>query len=116
VGGITGPFFVGLTQRMGIADQVAAKAVLRRTGGEVAAAVAAGDAELGVTLVSELLPNNGVSVAGPLPREIQIDTVYTVALGSGAANPAGAQKFLAELRGSGGQAAIRESGLVTIAQ
>jgi molybdate transport system substrate-binding protein len=116
VGGITGPFFAALCQKLGIADQVAAKAVLRKTGGEVAAAVANGDAELGVTLVSELLPNKGISLAGPLPTEIQIDTVYTVAFGKDAANPAAAQKFLARMQSAAGQTVIREAGLVTIAQ
>ncbi len=116
VGGITGPFFVGLCQRLGIAEQIAAKAVLKKTGGEVAAAVASGEAALGVTLVSEMLPNTGVSVAGPLPREIQIDTIYTAALARGAANPGAARKFLGALRESRGQISIRESGLVAIVQ
>ncbi len=116
VGGIAGPYFAGLLQKMDIAPQVAAKAVLKKTGGEVAAAVASGEAELGVTLVSELLPNPGVTVAGPMPPDIQINTVYVAALGGGAANPVAAQKFLTELRGSNGQLAIRQSGLIAVAQ
>jgi molybdate transport system substrate-binding protein len=115
-GGVTGPFFADLCRRLGIADQIAAKAVLKKTGGEVAAAVAAGEAELGVTLVSELLPEPGVTVAGPLPGEIQIDMVYTAALARDAANAGAAQKFLARMRAAAGQIAIREAGLVTIAQ
>ncbi len=115
-GGIAGPYFLGLLRQMGITDQVNAKAVLRKTGGDVAAAVAVGEAEIGVTLASELLPNPGVMLVGALPSDIQMDTVYTAALGSSAANPAAAEKFLAELRGPGGQIAIRESGLVFVAQ
>ena len=99
-GGITGPFFAGLCERLGIAREIAAKAVLKKTGGEVAAAVASGEAELGVTLVSELLPDKGVTLAGPLPTEIQIDTVYTAALAKDAANAAAAKKLLAQMRSS----------------
>jgi molybdate transport system substrate-binding protein len=116
LGGIAGPYFVGLAQKMGILQQVRDKAVLRKTGAEVAAAVAAGEAETGISLVSELLPNPGVTVAGALPAEVQMDTIYTAALGASPANAAAAGKFLTELRGSEGQLAIRESGLLAVAQ
>ena len=114
-GGVTGPFFAALCQRLGIASEVAAKTVLKKTGGEVAAAVASGEAELGVTLVSELLPDKDVTVAGPLPTEIQIDMIYTAALATNAAHADAARKLLAQMRSPAGQIAIRQAGLVTIA-
>ena len=115
-GGITGPYFVALCRRLGILGQVAAKAVLKKTGGEVAAAVANGESELGVTLVSEMLSNPGISVAGPLPQEIQIDSVYVASLAKDVANPEAAKKLLAQLRSVGGQTSIRTAGLIGIAQ
>jgi molybdate transport system substrate-binding protein len=110
-GGITGPFFAGLCRRMGIARQVAAKAVLEKNGGAVADAVARGKAALGITLVSELLPHRGVSVVGPLPDPIQIDAVYTASLTRNAAHPAAAKQLLARMRAAAGRKVIRQAGL-----
>ena len=66
-GGITGVFFLSQADKLGIGDAVRAKAVLKPNGTGVAAAVATGEAQYGVTLISEMLPNPGVTV-WPLPR------------------------------------------------
>src|SRR5262249_41486169 len=68
---ISGVYVSGeLVQRLGIADQVAAK--IRRIEGErVGAVVARGEAEIGVQQVSELLPIKGIDYLGPLPSAVQ---------------------------------------------
>ena len=70
-GGTSGIYLDGLFQRMGIADEVKKKAVFGFQGSQVASAVADGKAELGLTFISEMLPNKGVKIAGPLPDAIQ---------------------------------------------
>ncbi len=111
-GAVSGAFLLQVADKMGIADQVRAKAVLTRTGAAVPEAVAKGDAELGVTLISEMLPNPGVT-ARPLPQEIQMTTIYAAALSAHPENPA-AKLLLDELHGPRGRETIEKSGLVAL--
>ena len=66
-GGAFGTYLAGELARMGIAEAVNAKAVLRRGSHEIVASVARGEAELGVTFVSTIVSTPGVKVAGLLP-------------------------------------------------
>jgi molybdate transport system substrate-binding protein len=75
-GGTTGIFFAGLIDRLGIADNVKKKGLPQPGGSGVAAAVADGKAEVGVTFISELLPNKGVKVVGPMPASIGLVVSY----------------------------------------
>lgn len=88
-GGSSGIYLRGLFQRMGIADAVAAKAVLV-PGGLTALRLVSGEADLAVQQASELYVVDGVTVVGMLPAEIQNFTTYGSALapGRGADSPA----------------------------
>ena len=88
-----------------------AKIVYRTQGSEVADAVAKGDAEIGITFTSELQPNKGVKVAGPLPAAIQLPTIYSAAIVTAAANGDAARVFLRALSGAEGRAAVTKAGL-----
>jgi molybdate transport system substrate-binding protein len=79
-GGTSGIYFASLLQRLGIADAVKSKTVLRQGGGYVAELVARGEAELAVHQISEIVPVKGATLVGPLPRELQKVTVYSAAL------------------------------------
>jgi molybdate transport system substrate-binding protein len=111
-GAVSGAFLLSVAEKLAIADQVKAKAVLLQSGSAVPEAVARGDAELGVTLISEMLPNKGVT-AWPLPEEIQMTTVYAAALAAQSGNPS-AKLLLDELHSPKGRDAIAKSGLVPI--
>lgn len=113
-GGTSGTYFEGLLQRMGIAEAMKAKIVYRTQGSEVAAAVASGEAELGITFTSELQPNTGVKVAGTLPAAIQLPTIYAAAVGTTAASGDAARAFLRVLAGAEGRAAVTRAGLEAI--
>jgi molybdate transport system substrate-binding protein len=110
-GGTSGTYFEGLLQRMGIADAMKPKIVYRTQGSEVAAAVADGSAELGISFTSELQPNKGVKVAGVLPAAIQLPTIYAAAVTTVAPNPGAARAFLQTLTGSEGRTAFTHAGL-----
>lgn len=103
-----------LFQRLGIADQIIAKS--RRIEGErVGAAVARGEAEIGFQQVSELLPVPGIDYVGPLPPEVQRDTVFSagVSVGTRISEPAYALiRFLASPEAAH---AITKSGMEPIA-
>jgi len=76
----------------------------------VTTAVANGEAQYGVTLISEMLPNRGVTV-WPLPDELQMTTIYTAAIASNAENAMDASALLADLRGEKGRKANIKAGL-----
>ena len=109
-GGITGVFFLQQADRLGIGEAVRAKAVLRPNGTGVAEAVAGGEAQYGVTLISEMLPNKGVTV-WPLPDDIQMTTIYTAAITTNAENAMDAGALLNDLRGPKGREASIRAGL-----
>jgi molybdate transport system substrate-binding protein len=97
-GGTSGIYLDGLFRRMGIAEEVNKKTVFGFQGSQVASAVADGKAELGLTFISEMMPNKGVRIAGPLPNEIQSATNYAVALPAGSPNPEAARAFIQAMR------------------
>src|SRR5690349_9646696 len=109
-GGITGVFFLQQADKMGIGQEVRAKAVLKPNGTGVADAVARGEAQYGVTLISEMLPNKGVTVWA-LPDDIQMTTIYTAAIATNAENAMDAQALLNDLFGPKGREASIKAGL-----
>jgi molybdate transport system substrate-binding protein len=115
MGGITGVFFLSQADKLGIGQEVRAKAVLRANGTGVAAAVAGGEAQYGVTLISEMLPNPGVTV-WPLPDELQMSTIYTAAVATHAQNAMDAAAMLDDLRGPKGHDASLKAGLQPVTQ
>jgi molybdate transport system substrate-binding protein len=93
-GATSGIYFASLLQRLGIADAVKSKTVLRQGGGYVAEIVARGEAELAVHQISEIIPVKGATLVGPLPRELQKVTVYSAALPTRAATTEPAKAFV----------------------
>jgi molybdate transport system substrate-binding protein len=73
--GTSGKHVAEILQRLGIAEQVNAKAKLG-SGGYITEPVGRGEIELGIHQISEILPVKGVKLAGPLPAELQKYTVY----------------------------------------
>jgi molybdate transport system substrate-binding protein len=110
-GGTSGTYVAGLFERLGIAAEMQKKTVFRNQGSEVADAVSKGEAELGITFTSEMVPNKGVKLAGTLPDTIQLPTNYSVAIPVGAPNADAARAFLKELKTPMAQAAFKEAGL-----
>jgi molybdate transport system substrate-binding protein len=109
-GGSSGIYLDGLFQRLGIADQVRAKAVLV-PGGLVAERLLNDEADLAIHQISEILPVQGVTLVGPLPDAIQNYTTYAGAVGSRAGNPEAAQAFLSALGGQQALEILRSKGM-----
>ena len=57
--------------RLGITNEVKPKIMLQSVPGRPQTAVADGQAEMVMTLVSEILPVKGVELVGPVPKELQ---------------------------------------------
>ena len=73
--GTSGKHVAEVLQRLGIAEQVNAKAKLGQ-GGYIVEPVGRGEIELGIHQISEILPVKGVKLVGPLPPELQKYTTY----------------------------------------
>src|SRR5258708_1028493 len=97
-----------------IGGAVGTKAGVGHNGTGVAQAVAGGEAQYGVTLISEMLPNKGVTV-WPLPDDMQMTTIYAAALSINAENAMDARALLNELRGPKGRDASIKAGLKPVA-
>ena len=99
-----------LYQRLGIAEQMAAKS--RRIEGErVGAVVARGEAELGFQQTSELLPVPGIDYVGPLPAAVQRVSVFSAGVAVHSGNRAAAEALIRFLASSDAAAAVARTGL-----
>ena len=109
-GGTSGVYLFRLYEKLGVAEQVRAKAVLV-PGGYSAEKVVGGQADVAIQQMSELLPVAGVSVVGPLPPEVQNYTVYAGAVSVAASQPEAARQLLDALRAPEMAALLRGKGM-----
>ncbi|HTW85057.1 MAG TPA: substrate-binding domain-containing protein [Candidatus Sulfotelmatobacter sp.] len=107
--GASGLYFISLCERLGIADQVKAKATVLQ-GGRTAELVASGRAALAAQQMSELLPVAGVAVV-PFPPALQHDTPFVGALAAGSTKRAAGASLLRFLADPANAATIRAKGM-----
>jgi molybdate transport system substrate-binding protein len=94
--GASRPAIDNMIQRLGIAKQMEAKSHLTAAGA-APASVAKGESDLVLTLISEILPEPGVELAGPLPSDFQTYLGFSAApspAAAGRSNAASLIKFL----------------------
>lgn len=109
-GGSSGIYLEKLFERLGIAQEMKAKAVLV-PGGLVATRVVSGEADIAIHQISEILAVKGAVLVGPLPSEIQNVTVYAAAASPAAHQPeAGA--FLQLLSGPQAASVLETKGMM----
>jgi molybdate transport system substrate-binding protein len=96
-----------LLGRLGIADAIKSK--LRPLNGPAAKFVANGDPELAITQIGAIHPSEGVELAGPLPPDVQLYTVFVAAapLNSDAA----VRAFLKAMVSPAATSILKETGL-----
>ena len=92
--GAGGVFFAALVPRLGLTEVLAPKLRPFTTGTEVSAALARGDAQLGLLPLSELLGVSGVDIVGPFPADLQGYAVMVGGVAARAVQPAQAKRFL----------------------
>ena len=103
-----------LFPRLGIADQVMGKS--RRIDRErVGAVVGRGEAEIGFQQISELLPEPGIDVVGPLPPEVQRVTVFSAGVAASSKNADAARALIRFLASSEAASVVKASGLEPLA-
>jgi molybdate transport system substrate-binding protein len=107
--GTSGKHVAGVLHRLGIAEQVNAKAKLGQ-GGHITEAVGRGEIELGIHHISEILPVKGIKLAGPLPPELQTHTVYLAVPTVSSGKVATVKAFIAHLTGAQARERLAQAG------
>ena len=94
LGGTSGVHLFGLLKQLGIHDEITRKGIHAKGGIDISQKVARGEAEIGVTLISEIVPVKGARMAGPLPESLQLWTVYAAAIPASSMQPAAGRAFV----------------------
>jgi molybdate transport system substrate-binding protein len=100
---------VELFPRLGIADEIDVKVMPR--GADATRAVAAGDIDLAVMPVSEIVHAPGVDFAGSIAPEIQFVQIFSAAVVAGSEKIEGSQRLIEYLASARAAEAIRNSGM-----
>jgi len=109
-GGSSGIYLSGLFERLGIAADVRAKAVLV-PGGLVAERLVSGEADLAIHQVSEILPVRGVELVGMLPEGVQNYTTYAAGVSAKSRYAAAGRVLLQTLTSPEAVEVIRAKGM-----
>lgn len=98
-GGTSSAYVLGVLDRFGITELVTKKSVLTNGGHAAVEKVAQGEAEIAVTLMSEIVTIKGARLAAPVPPSLQLYTVYAAAIPASSTEPEAARAFIAALTG-----------------
>lgn len=114
-GTASGLYLRDLFERLGLSAELQPKLrLVGASGGEpvvVCAAVADGRAELGIQQIAEIVPVPGVDLVGPIPRELQLTTVFAAAVVSVAPNQRLAREFVSSFASPAAREIIRAHGM-----
>jgi len=97
VGGSAGIYLRELFGRLGLAEIVAAKTAVQKSGVAAADAVGRGEADLAMTFIPELLQGNGVRILGSLPPPYGHATAYAAGVSVRSSLADAAREFIAVL-------------------
>ena len=109
-GATSGVHFASVLQKLVIADAVKPKTKLV-PGGYPAELVAKGEVDLVVHQISEIVPVKGVTLVGPLPKDVQKLTVYSAGVAAKSTNAELGRGFIAFLTRPAFKARLAEAGL-----
>ena len=108
--GASGILFAQLIERLGIASEINARAVIIPQG-FTAEKLVTGEADLAVQQISELKQIGGIEVVGPIPYELQTPAVFSAGRMAATNKPDEADRLLRFLASPEVAPALRESGL-----
>jgi molybdate transport system substrate-binding protein len=114
VGGQAGAAMVRLLQNLGITEQMKNKTVHGRTGAESVQKMVAGEADIAISFISEILPISGAKLVGPLPAAVQNPSSYAGAIGAASANKDAARALLQAMQSADAHHVMVDAGLEPI--
>ena len=109
--GASRPTIEAMFTKLGIAEAVRGKTFLDVGSDGSITRVTKGDADLLITLVSEIMPAPGIDLVGPIPAEFGGDVTFAGAVGASASDAAAGRALLAALLSRDATATLREKGL-----
>lgn len=111
-----GKVVMALMEKLGVAREVEARLQFFPNGYAAMRWLAASGAPgvLGITQVSEILPNKGVAYAGPLPEAFQQKATYSAGIAANAAEPGLAKDFVQRFDTPAVRALLKEAGYETV--
>lgn len=112
--GASGIYFAGLIEKLGIANEIKAKAKTR-AGGLIAEFVVSGEADIAVQQTPEIMAVAGVDYVGPIPAEVQNIAVGRAGVFTDAKEPQLAQALLDYLQTPGAAQVYKARGLDPLA-
>src|SRR5437867_4857953 len=115
-GGASGVHFAKVLERLGIADEMKAKTRFPPEGGFTARLLAAGEVDLAVQQIGELISTPGVELLGPLPGELQSVTTFAAAIPVSASQADAARALIRYLQSPEAMAVIKARGLDPVSQ
>lgn len=110
--GPSGAYLMRLFARWGVADAIGPRLVQAAPGVPVGTLIARGEVELGFQQTSELIHLPGVDIVGPLPPDIQLETLFCAAVCSVSEAVASAKALLAYLASPAADDVKRRHGMV----
>jgi molybdate transport system substrate-binding protein len=113
--GLSGAYFVGLLDRLGIAEPMKPK-LKPKSAADVNKAGASGEADLVVHLIPGIQVSPEIELVGPLPAELQTYIGFSVGLSTTAKDPEAAKALINFLRSETAIPAIKAKGLETAAR
>jgi molybdate transport system substrate-binding protein len=108
--GASGILFAKLIERLGIASDVNARAVIIPQG-FTAERLVTGEADLAVQQISELKQIGGIEIVGPIPYKLQTPAVFSAGRMAASRNASEADRLLRYLASPDVAPVLRESGL-----
>jgi molybdate transport system substrate-binding protein len=115
-GGASGVHFAKVLERLGIADEMKAKTRFPPEGGFTARLLAAGEVELAVQQIGELISAPGVELLGPLPGDLQSVTSFAIAIPVAARQGDAARALIKYFQSPEALALMKAKGLEPIGQ
>jgi molybdate transport system substrate-binding protein len=109
--GASRPFIERMFGTLGVTEVMKSKTILEQGSVRAAARVVQGDASMLITLISEIVPVQGIELAGPLPSEFQNYISFSAGVGSTAPNAAAAATLIAFLSSQNASPAFTAVGI-----
>ena len=108
---VSGGYIESVLDKLGIKDAARGKAQLKPMGYLVGEAVAKGEAELGLSFMSEFVANPALKVV-PFPEALQKPQLYTAGVFAQSANAAAARELIAFLTSAAARTELSAAGVV----
>lgn len=107
-----GKIVMSLFDKLGVTEDVRSRITLFPNGYAAMKwlATSEGDDALGITQVTEILPNKAVAYAGPLPDEFQMKAVYSLGVAANAREDEAAEAFAARFSAASARALLVDAG------